>query len=218
MKKIILLFCVFYLTNLTFIFAAESPSETATEVIKGFKDKKYSEVYNYFYTPPYYGKQDIQDDKECFMQALKNFHEVLGELEKYNEIPLSEQKNEWLTISGAGESGSYYGPFALEEGKPFYLNVYKADFSKLKGINLYVFIVKWKGKFKATQFGVTVLDAAKPPDDEEGGPMQAVAELDFLNKAFFYEKFPDRKAKVFADRIIYSRENFPQEAGSGLHT
>jgi hypothetical protein len=226
MRKIFLLLTGFLFTASTFVFAADNASDVASAVISGFKEKKYSQSHDRFYVPPYYSQQDINDDKACFIQAMNNFNNVLGDLEKYSEIPLSEHNYECLgELCGMSEWGSYPGPFTVEEGGPVFLKVYKADFSKIKGVNMYVFVINWKDKFLATQFGVTFpsesfadMDAAFPLSGEGGKGGDILTSLMLENSNFFCEKFPNRKVKVFADRVNNDVRGVPREVEYDLMT
>lgn len=194
MKKAIL-FLLFLFICIGDAHALDITEEIASELINNFKSKNYEQMYGYFFIPSYFDSEDIRIDKECALAVLKTFNQKFGELENYTEINISELKNRCLgAVCGIGEAGFYDGNFSIKDDSGLYLKTYKAHFSKIGELYIYIFLYNHRGKIMVTQFGIAFPSATD--DATIIGPAGQVDQI-------FY-KIPNKKIRFLAERFFRS--------------
>lgn len=166
----------------------------ASEVIGAFKAKNYEGVYRYFFIPPYYSSEDREIDRKSAVKVLEILNQELGGLEQYTETDSVGIDPLCLgAVCGIGDAGFYHGDFSTGKNPDLYLKTYKADFSTVKGIYIYLFLLQQRGTLSVVQFGVAFPRAA----DE-------TVELKLTQKVeqVFCHDVPHKKKKVLADRLL----------------
>lgn len=125
--------------------------ELISKAMVAFKERKYELLHSYIFQPPYYGVQDINDDREYFIGLSKMIEEELGILENYLKVPLKDIPEEWLCF---GES--VVSTNILEGTSTSYIKAYKASFSKIKSFPIYIYVWVYPSldKYSVRDFGI----------------------------------------------------------------
>jgi len=190
----------------------EKCEEITSRAIAAFKEKKYELLHGYFFQPPYYSEQDIKNDKEYFITLTKMIEEELGSLKDYSPINLSEipqDEYDWMCY---GES--MFSTRDLKSSPELYLKTYKAIFSKIEEIPVYIYVWIYLGvdQYSVRDFGVVLpprmlfgnlfgeIDLVESKSPKE---IKAIFNILFLQerirKQYAETKGEEYKGKAFAD-------------------
>lgn len=186
---------------------------STSRAMAAFKEKKYELLHGYFFQPPYYSEQDINNDKEYFITLTKMIEEELGSLKKYSPINLTEipqDEYDWMCY---GES--MFSTRDLKSSPGLYLKTYKATFSKIEEIPVYIYVWICLGldQYSVRDFGVVLHPMTVARDIrreiELGEEIKSLEERkamfnilflqERIRKQYAETKGEEYKGKVFAD-------------------
>lgn len=192
----------------------EKCEEITSRAIAAFKEKKYGLLHGYFFQPPYYSEQDIKNDKEYFITLTKMIEEELGSLKDYSPINFSEIPQDEYNWMCYGES--MFSTRDLKSSPGLYLKTYKAIFSKIEEIPVYIYVWIYLGvdQYSVRDFGVvlhpmTVAGDIRREIELEEEEIKSLKERkamfnilflqERIRKQYAETKGEEYKGKVFAD-------------------